>query len=102
MALLTNTHEQAPVAIVRTATPAFGVRSTAGVPVLARGVSITAVSTAIGYNPAFPLAHRTDLSARERSTPADVLARLDRGIADAKAGRVRPIDPTWLTADEDD
>lgn len=38
---------------------------------------------------------------RNRRAPPDVLARLDRGIADGRAGRVRPIDPRWLAPDDD-
>ena len=53
------------------------------------------------FNSAFPLARRTDLSEHERRTPADVLARLDAAIADARAGNMKRLDPKWLEPEDD-
>ncbi len=38
-------------------------------------------------DPAFPLAHRTDLPQHEREISAEALAALDRGVAQVKAGQ---------------
>jgi hypothetical protein len=49
----------------------------------------------------FPLRDRTDLPEHERFTPASVLASLQRGIEDAKAGRVKRLDFALLAPDDE-
>jgi hypothetical protein len=60
-----------------------------------------------GFDPAFPLAHRTDLSEHERGISAASLAMLDAALADCRARLARgeplgtPLDFSLLAPDDD-
>lgn len=64
-------------------------------------VDVRQLAVAIRHAEKFPMAHRKDLSARERETPAHVFLNLDIGIAEGKAGLAKPMDMKWLYEEDE-
>lgn len=53
-------------------------------------------------DPEFPLRHRMDLPEHERGISREAWESLQRGLADAKAGRVKPLDWSLLAPEDDE